>query len=218
MTITPASRPRREKGRAKRKVGRPTDGDSEETRRRLVRAAVRCFGARGLARTTLRDVATEADLTTGTLYHHYATKAALYTEAYTWSVEEMYEEYADAVRGIDALRDRLVALVDRAEDLAHRRTELMNFILRAWVEHDDDGSAPLPIPTSVLAFLDELADDAIRRGELGADDRVHLQNVYRAIMWGIGAIALTGQANVAPTVDGLKRLVLGTLLVDPDPA
>lgn len=215
--MTSTTSPRAE-ARPKRKVGRPTDGDSEETRRRLVRAAVRCFGARGLARTTLRDVATEADLTTGTLYHHYATKAALYTEAYTWSVEEMYEEYADAVRGIDALRDRLVALVDRAEDLAHRRTELMNFILRAWVEHDDDGSAPLPIPTSVLAFLDDLADDAIRRGELGTDDRVHLQNVYRAIMWGIGAIALTGQANVAPTVDGLKRLVLGTLLVDPDPA
>ena len=175
-----------------------------------------CFGARGLARTTLRDVATAADLTTGTLYHHYATKAALYMEAYTWSVEEVYDEYVEAVKDVDTLRDRLVALVDRALDLAHRRTELMNFILRAWVEHDDDENAPLPIPRSVLEFLDGLADDAIRRGELGADDRVGLQNVFRAIMWGIGAIALTGQANVAPTVEGLKRLVLGTLLTDVD--
>ena len=97
----------------RRRVGRPAGADSAETREALLRAAVETFAVTGLARTTLRQVADAAGLTTGTLYHHYATKEALYIAAFLWAVDQLYAEYDDAIEGVDTLRERLLATLER---------------------------------------------------------------------------------------------------------
>ncbi|GAA4538959.1 hypothetical protein [Pseudonocardia xishanensis] len=42
------------------------------------------------------------------------------------------------------------------------------------------------------------------------EQRAQLLSVYRAMLWGIGAISLTGRANAEPTVEGFVQLVEGT--------
>jgi AcrR family transcriptional regulator len=74
---------------ARRRPGRPAGADSAATREALLRAAVETFAEYGLARTTLRQVADAAGMTTGTLYHHYATKEALFVAAFTWAVDQL---------------------------------------------------------------------------------------------------------------------------------
>ncbi|MCW0216498.1 MAG: TetR/AcrR family transcriptional regulator [Pseudonocardia sp.] len=203
-------------GRA-RSVGRPADSDSAATRLHLLHAAIGCFAKRGLARTTLRDISGAAGLTPGTLYHHYPTKEALYVAAYRWSVEEMYGQYEQAVVHLSGVRDRLVAVLYEDLRLMRTRPELMDFVLRAWVEHDDT-SGPLPIPDAVLRFVDRLAADAIRAGEIDEDQRAQLLSVYRAMLWGVAAISLTGRGNAEPTVEGFAQLIRGTLLAPERPA
>jgi hypothetical protein len=86
----------------------------------------------------------------------------------------------------------------------------MNFVLRAWVEHDDS-SGPLPIPAGVYRYLDRLADDAIAAGEITEDKRQQLHDVHRSMMWGISAIAMTGLQNATTAADGFVQLLKGTL-------
>jgi AcrR family transcriptional regulator len=49
-----------------------------QTRAALVAAARRLFGAKGFAATSVEDIAREARVTSGALYHHFPTKAAVF--------------------------------------------------------------------------------------------------------------------------------------------
>lgn len=49
-----------------------------QTRDALVRAGRQLFGNKGFRSTSVDDVAREARVTTGALYHHFPTKTALF--------------------------------------------------------------------------------------------------------------------------------------------
>jgi TetR/AcrR family transcriptional regulator, acrAB operon repressor len=56
---------------------RRTKQEAEQTRRRIMEAALRVFDQRGIARTTLEHVAQAAGVTRGAIYWHFADKQAL---------------------------------------------------------------------------------------------------------------------------------------------
>jgi AcrR family transcriptional regulator len=202
---------------ARRPVGRPADTDSADTRRQLLVAAIDCFSTRGLARTTLRDISHAAGLTSGTLYFHFATKEALYIAAYAMAVDEMYAEYEQAIVGVPGVIDRLEAVLDRSSQLMEARPALQLMVLRAWVEHIDHQSLPLPIPPRVSSFLDTLVRDAVARGEIDADRGDELRDVYRTMMWGVSAVAPTRMDDIPLAIAGLKLMLRDRLLPRPSP-
>lgn len=57
---------------------RKTKAEALETRDRIVDAAEQLFAVRGVARTTLQDVAVAAGVTRGAIYWHFSDKAALF--------------------------------------------------------------------------------------------------------------------------------------------
>jgi AcrR family transcriptional regulator len=59
-----------------------------QTRAALVAAGRRLFGVRGFAATSVDDIAREARVTTGALYHHFPTKAAVFEAVF----EQLHEE------------------------------------------------------------------------------------------------------------------------------
>jgi TetR/AcrR family transcriptional regulator, acrAB operon repressor len=56
---------------------RRTKQEAEQTRRRIMQAALRTFHRRGIARTTLEQIARAARVTRGAIYWHFAGKEAL---------------------------------------------------------------------------------------------------------------------------------------------
>ena len=79
---------------------------SEETREALLAAAKAQFLERGYAKTALADVAADAQVTRGAVYHHFADKQALFaavldrTEAEGMeAVRDAYLAHEDAVAG-----------------------------------------------------------------------------------------------------------------------
>lgn len=59
-------------------MARKTKAEAQETRHLLLDAATRVFSARGVARTTLQDVASAAGMTRGAVYWHFKDKADLF--------------------------------------------------------------------------------------------------------------------------------------------
>ncbi|MGF1481555.1 MAG: TetR/AcrR family transcriptional regulator [Cyanophyceae cyanobacterium] len=56
---------------------------SEETRRRILKAALRLFARKGFDATTTRDLATAANVAEGTIFRHFNTKKAILVEVAT---------------------------------------------------------------------------------------------------------------------------------------
>jgi TetR/AcrR family acrAB operon transcriptional repressor len=59
-------------------MARRTKAEAEETRRRLLEVAERIFHAKGVATTSLEEIACEAGVTRGAVYWHFANKADLF--------------------------------------------------------------------------------------------------------------------------------------------
>ena len=58
-------------------MARRTKEEAQETRRQILEAAEKAFYERGVARTTLADIATLAGVTRGAIYWHFSNKAEL---------------------------------------------------------------------------------------------------------------------------------------------
>ncbi len=93
-----------------------------QTRAALVAAGRRLFGRQGFAGTSVEDVAREARVTTGALYHHFSTKTLLFEAVFEQAHAELMAasaheaeqaEPADGVagslaRGFDAFLDAVL--------------------------------------------------------------------------------------------------------------
>lgn len=95
----------------RRAVGRPT-GDQADLRRRLLDASVACFARKGIAATSLREVAAEAGVTPALLHYYFGGKDALQAAAIEERVMPLLEGLRDALLGsADDLRVLIRAFV-----------------------------------------------------------------------------------------------------------
>src|SRR5262245_11989930 len=104
-------------------------------RRQILDAALRCFNRTGLAEAKMGDICTEAGVSTGSVYHHFAGKdqlaAALYLEGsrdYQQGLLAELHRHATAERGIRAMVGHHIDWVVRHPDWArflslHRQGE-----------------------------------------------------------------------------------------------
>lgn len=87
-----------------------------QTRAALVAAGRRLFGEHGFRGTSVEDLAREARLTTGALYHHFPTKTALFeavfVQAHTELMTASTEAAMDAKDGLDELALGFDAFLD----------------------------------------------------------------------------------------------------------
>src|ERR1700753_3838993 len=59
------------------RLGRPVGAIGEQTRRRIITAAMRCVAEDGYSQATIREIARAADMTSGSLYHYFPNKSEL---------------------------------------------------------------------------------------------------------------------------------------------
>ncbi len=87
-----------------------------QTRGALVRAGRQLFGDKGFRSTSVDDLAREARVTTGALYHHFPTKTALFEavfeETHTELMAASAEAAQDAHDDVDALARGFDAFLD----------------------------------------------------------------------------------------------------------
>jgi AcrR family transcriptional regulator len=83
---------------------------SEETRQRILRAALKLFQERGFDAATMRDIAEEAGMATGAAYYYFPSKDAIVMEFYRDSSAEMQPKLEAALQQADSLDQRLYAL------------------------------------------------------------------------------------------------------------
>jgi AcrR family transcriptional regulator len=78
-----------------------------QTRAALVTAGRRLFGTSGFAATSVEDIAREARVTTGALYHHFPTKAAVFEAVF----EQLHAELLAASMSAGAAGGDVVELL-----------------------------------------------------------------------------------------------------------
>jgi AcrR family transcriptional regulator len=140
-----------------------------QTRAALVAAGRRLFGRAGFAATSVEDLAREAGVTTGALYHHFPTKAALFEAVFELVHLELMQASGEAAAGADAPME-LLALGFEA---------FLDKVLEPDVQRIVITDAPSVLGPARFTELDEryafaaivaALDAAAKSGALRADD------------------------------------------------
>ena len=82
----------------------------DEYRKELIARCMDLFGRKGYDNVTMREIAAELDVSTGTLYHYFPTKQSLFEQMFEQERRVDVEEALRGMNGIAALRERLERL------------------------------------------------------------------------------------------------------------
>ena len=175
-------------------MARRTKADAQATRAGLLDAAEHLFQSRGVARTSLNDIALAAGTTRGAIYWHFKDKADLFNA--------MMERVTLPLEQTLALAD-----LERTEDPAAQLRHALLQALRL-IAHDEQTCRVLLIAAHKVEFTDELC--AVQQRRKHSQEAV-LLNIHTALA---AAFARQKKAPLLPleaAAGGLQMLIEGLL-------
>lgn len=197
---------------------------SADTRERIIRAGQRRFALHGYDKTTNKDIADEAGLTTGALYHYFDSKQSLFVSVLLEEDARVLEGFEEAVADVEGAVAKLHAILDRAVVLHREDESLSKFVAIAPIEIDRHPEfQPLiakAMPRSahnVRHFFDEIVATGQTSGELDPGVKHSaIVNMLLSATQGLAQLAALGDDPVAHerAIDAFKRLLDGTLVRD----
>jgi len=171
-------------------------------RDRLLEAALTEFARRGYDGAVTRDILDAASVTAPSLYHHFGSKAGLFTAVAEQVMDRVVGAMEDALAGNATAADRLDAILVASVRLQARHPELPRFVV----------VAPLD-----LARHPELAEAAPQMNRLGEFFHEQLGDsvgdVALTLIYGLSRFAAHQKPGAfANTVEAVRRLVRGDLV------
>ncbi|WP_156745000.1 TetR/AcrR family transcriptional regulator, partial [Mycobacterium sp. E2238] len=108
-------------------LGRPVGASGEETRRRIIVAAMRCVATVGYSRATIREIARTANVTSASLYNYFPNKAELIKAAIAARTDVALPRLRAAAAGPGTAIDQIEAVLDESGRLMREYPDLAAF-------------------------------------------------------------------------------------------
>jgi AcrR family transcriptional regulator len=200
------------------RVGRPTAGNSDETRRSILRAARARFARDGYRATTNKLIASDVGITPTAIYHYVDSKAALYAAVYCDVIDLVYTEFERVAANEPHLLARFSAVLRRANELQLQDPSIAGFIVAVAQEtqrHPDLIELLTPQRGRHQRFFEGLVGDAAEAGELLPDvDQAGLADLLGAVLTGLARMTTVAgdPSRYTAAVDALERFFDGTLV------
>ena len=107
---------------------------AEETRERILDAALQLFRERGFDETTMRDIAGEAGVATGAAYYYFRSKEEMVMAFYVRTAEEAREIMPAQIARSRDLRKRIRGIIDTQLKQFEEHRRLMVALVRIGID------------------------------------------------------------------------------------
>jgi AcrR family transcriptional regulator len=198
-----------------RRRGRPPESDGL-TRERILIAARVCFAESGYAVASTHMVAARVGLTTGALYHHFASKRDLYLAVFDETSRLMLERFEKVASPRSRFIDKLDAILDEILRLSREEPTLTGFLQSVTSDigrHPDLAEAVAPAWEQRDEVFAGLVEAGIASGEVAEADREIVVDTVTTVLAGLFAMNLGQMPAVQQhAVEGYKRLFRGSLV------
>lgn len=203
-------------------MSRPAARSGPDTRTRIVAAARACFGRSGYDLTTNKDIASEAEVTTGAIYHYFTSKPDLFVSVYEELNEWMTVEFEKAAASESSLAGQIRAILDRAVAMNRADRSVGNFsvIAQTELQRHPEVAAMVTDSPGVPSLFARLVRAARQRGELADDvDTNATVSMLVAASMGIAQLGtLVESLDVQQaTVDAFLRAFEGSMFRSGEP-
>ncbi|NBH03936.1 TetR/AcrR family transcriptional regulator [Amycolatopsis sp. SID8362] len=180
-------------------------------RRAIVDAAAGCFAGKGFERTTTADICRAAGISSGSLFHYFPSKRAVFTAIFTDDAVETAERLEAAAKAEDPWAALLDVVAELAGQLAHPAVVRLVLEAAAQAARDDE-----------FAELIHRNDSALRDGLAVLVERAEAAGLIdpgiaprAAAGWVTGLLdAMISRAGLDPDLDlAAEQAILRTILI-----
>ncbi|MBE1499784.1 AcrR family transcriptional regulator [Amycolatopsis lexingtonensis] len=180
-------------------------------RRAIVDAAAGCFAEKGFERTTTADICRAAGISSGSLFHYFPSKRAVFTAIFTDDAVETAERLEVAASADDPWTALLDVVAELAGQLAHPAVGRLVLEAAAQAARDDEFAELIHRNDSALRDgLAVLVDRAVDAGLIDPGLPSHA-----AAGWVAGLLdAVISRASLDPDLDlAAEQAILRTILI-----
>ena len=134
--------------------------NGNKTKELIARTALHLFVEKGIAETTVRDIAAAAGLAEGTLYRHFESKEELAWELFHTNYTAFAQELDRLQREYETLQEKLTAMIRQFCTFFDRDPVLFSYLLLA--QHSQLKKVPPEMATAVTVLQKVLAQGMAR--------------------------------------------------------
>jgi len=174
-------------------MGRKTKAEAQKTRQLLIEAAIEQFATRGVANTTLTDIADAACLTRGAVYWHFTSKAEIFNAI--WQEQR-------------PLREIIRGQLSQAEESDPLLTLREQFVTALQYIAQDRRQRTL---LQILYHKCEFDEDMISENQIRERIGFNYQNVREILQRGIMLGSISAQINIDTTLIVLHGFFCGLI-------
>ena len=185
---------------------------SADIRERLFRAALKLFGEKGFAQTTVEDITEAADVGKGTFFNHFPSKDHLlisFTDMQLGKLQDVVSGMRESNEPMPAFLRKLTV---RMTEEPARAPEIIRAILLANLSSGSVRSTMQEKHARALELMTQLIEIGQQRGEFRRDvPAKDLAQVWRQMVFGTLLIwAVYGDASLSERIEtALNVLVMG---------
>jgi len=177
---------------------------------------MRCVAATGYSKTTIRQIAREANVTSASLYNYFPNKSELIKATVSARADIALPRLRAAAQRPGSVVDRLDAVLDESGQLMREYPDLAAF---EWAIRAEGAVSVYPGAVGDVGFqamrgiIEGVIDDGVRQGTLGrnADAQGAVEVIY-ALIHGLTELAATASPDrYQSTLQAAKQLIRGSL-------
>lgn len=202
-------------------LGRPIGARSEQTRRRILAAAMCCVAEMGYSRATIREIARLSGITSGSLYHYFPNKAEIVKAAFTEIADVSLPRLSAAAGRTDGVVNRLLAVLEEGGQLLRENPHAVAFDRALRVESAEhlhlDRDSDM-IYTGLRTVIRDVIEQSRTEGALSPDADVDgTTDAIFAVFQGLSDHAATASPEqYRATSRALGLLLQGSLFSRPE--
>jgi AcrR family transcriptional regulator len=203
-----------------RRLGRPPDTDSAETRQRILEIARGAFAFGGYDGSTNRELATKAGITSGALYHYFGSKLDLYLAVHEDVQQCVYGQFNEAADAATGFVGKFDAILDVAHELNESDPTFAAFlgVVRTDMRrHAEIAEALAAHAERRRGFFVRLVDAGVESGEIAPANRDLLNEFVAIILVGLTDGVSHDSERHELAITSIKMALRGSLVSAPAP-
>ena len=184
--------------------------DGKATKAKISRAALGLFVEKGVAETTVRDIARAAGVAEGTLYRHFAGKEELAWELFATNYAAFAQELERHQAEVDTLAGKAGAMVRHFCNFFDQDQVLFSYLLLAQHDYLKRVSSEMPNPVDVVhqVIWRGMAEGELPPGDSATATAMVMGIVLQAAVFRIYGRITVSLANLSDTLTAACLRVL----------
>lgn len=197
-----------------KRLGRPPDTDSADTRRMILRIARETFSVLGYEMATNREIASRSGVTPGALYHYFGSKLDLYLAVHEYTQDLVYSRFSEAIVGRHTFVDQFTAVLDVAHDLNRTDHSVARFLGAVRVDvrrHPEMRVSVEPRTRQRERFFADMVEVGVSTGEISPQRRAVVFAYILTVLVGLTDAVSDDIDEQGRAIAGVKDALRGLL-------